>query len=95
MKKILEEFKTEKTEELEWELKFLTTKCRFLKNLSDYEEERQAGEIIGKIVEEIDIFEKKIKKIRELIIDTIKYDYYKLIGHLYMEKGLEIEKIKK
>ena len=62
MKKILEEFKTEKTEELEWELKFLTTKCRFLKNLSDYEEERQAGEIIGKIVEEIDIFEKKNKE---------------------------------
>ena len=48
-----------------------------------------------KIIEEIDIFETKIKKIRELIIDTIEYDYDKLIGDLNMEKGLEIEKIKK
>ena len=46
-------------------------------------------------MEEIDIFETKIKKIRELIIDTIEYDYDKLIGDLNMEKGLEIEKIKK
>ena len=63
--------------------------------MSDYEKERQAREVRRKIMEEIDIFETKIKKIRELIIDTIEYDYDKLIGDLSMEKGLEIEKIKK
>ena len=31
-------------------------------------------------MEVMDIFETKIKKIRELIIDTVKYDYDKLIG---------------
>ena len=46
-------------------------------------------------MEEIDIFETKIKKIRELIIDTIEYDYDKLVGDLNMEKGLEIERIRK
>ena len=46
-------------------------------------------------MEEIDIFETKIKKIRELIIDTIEYDYDKLIGDLNMEKGLVIERIRK
>ena len=46
-------------------------------------------------MEEIDIFETKIKKIRQLIIYTIEYDYDKLIGNLNMEKGLEIEKMKK
>ena len=50
--------------------------------MSDYEEERN-------------IFETKIKTIRELITDTIGYDYDKLIGDLNMEKGLCIEKIKK
>ena len=45
-------------------------------------------------MEEIDIFETKIKNIRELIIDTIEYDYDKLIGDLNMEKRLRIEKIK-
>ena len=48
-----------------------------------------------KIVEEIDIFETKIKHIRELIIDTIEDDYDKLIGDLNMKKGFWIEKIKK
>ena len=43
----------------------------------------------------MDLFETKIKTIRELIIHTIEYDYDKLIGYLNMEKGLEIEKIKK
>ena len=32
IKKLLEEFKTEKTEELESKLKFLTIKCRFFKD---------------------------------------------------------------
>ena len=90
MKKVLKEFKTENTEELEWNLKFLTLKCRFFKYLSDYEEERKAREIKRKIV-----FETKIKNIRELIIDAIEYDYDKLIGDLNMEKGLELEQIKK
>ena len=34
-------------------------------------------------MEEMDIFETKIKKIRELIIDTVKYDYDKLIGSVW------------
>ena len=46
-----------------------------------------------KINEEVDIFETKIKNIRELMIDAIKYDYDKLIGELNMEKRLDIEKI--
>ena len=95
IKKVLKEFKTEKTEELEWKLKFLTLKYRFFKYLSDYEEERKAREMTRKIMEEIDIFGTKIKKIRELIIDIIEHDYDKLIGDLNMEKGLEIERIKK
>ena len=63
--------------------------------MSDYEEERKAREMTRKIMEEIDIFETKIKNIRELIIDIIEYDYDKLIGDLNMEKGLEIKKSKK
>ena len=63
--------------------------------MSDYEEERKAREMTRKIMEEIDIFETNIKTIRELITDTIGYDYDKLIGDLNMEKGLCIEKIKK
>ena len=91
----MQEFKTEKKEELEWELKILALKCRFFKHLSDYEEEKKAREMTRKIIEEIDIFETKIKKIRELITDTREYNYDKLIGDLNMEKGLEIERIKK
>ena len=48
-----------------------------------------------KIVEKIDTFETKIKNIRELITDIIEHDYDKLIGDLNMEKGLEVEKVKK
>ena len=90
--KVLEEFKTKMTEELEWKLKFLTVKCRIFKDLSDYEEERKARGMTRKIMEEIDIFETKIKNIRELTIDTIEHDYDKLIGDLNIEKGLGIEK---
>ena len=86
-KKVLEEFKTEKTEELEWKLKFVTLKCRFFKQWSDYEEEQKAREMTREIMEKIHIFETKIKNIRELIIDTIEYDYDKLIDDLNMEKG--------
>ena len=53
IKKVLEEFKTKNTEELQWNLRFLTLKYRFFKSLSDYEEKRKAREIMG----EIDIFE--------------------------------------
>ena len=63
--------------------------------MSDYEEERKAREMTRKIMEEIDIFETNIKTIRELITDTIGYDYDKLIGDLNMEKGLCIKKNKK
>ena len=64
--KVLEEFKTEKTEELQCNLTFLTLKCRFFKYLGDYVEERKAREMARKIMEEIDIFETKIKNTREL-----------------------------
>ena len=80
---------------MEWELRFLTLKCRFFKYLSDYEEERKAREIIRKIMEEIEIVDTKIKNITELKLDIIEYDYDKLIGDLNMEKGLEREKTKK
>ena len=59
-KTTLKEFKTEKTEGLQWNLKFLILKCRFFKYLSDYEEKRKAREITRKIMKEIDIFETKI-----------------------------------
>ena len=42
---------------------------------------------------EIDKFETKIKKIRELIIYIIEHDFDKLINHLNIEKELEIERI--
>ena len=93
IKKELEEFKTEKTEESEWILKFSTLKFRLFKDLSDYGEKRKAREMTRKTMEEIDIFGTKIKNIRELIIDTIEHDYDKLIGDLKMERGLGIEKI--
>ena len=48
-----------------------------------------------KVIEEIDNFKIKIKTIRELIINTIEYDYDKLINDLNIEKWLEIERIKK
>ena len=92
VKKVLENLKTEKTEELEWNLKFLTLKRRFFKYLSDYEEERKAREMTKKIMGEIDMFETKMNNIRELIIDIIEHDYDKLIGDLNMERGLGIEK---
>ena len=57
--KVLEEFRREKTEDLEWKFKFLTVKCRLFKDLSDYEEERKAREMRRKVMEAIDIFEKK------------------------------------
>lgn len=46
-------------------------------------------------MEEIEIFEAKIKNIRDLIIDTTEHDNNKLIRDLNMRKGLEIERIKK
>ena len=95
IKTVLQEFRTEKTKELEWELKFLPATCRFFKDLSDYEEERKAREMTRKIMEETHIFKTKIKNIRELIIDIIEHDYDKSIGDLNKEKGLEIERIKK
>ena len=70
-------------------------KSSFFKYLSDYQEERKAREMTRKIMEKIDIFETKIKKIRELIIDIIERDYDKLIGDLNMEKRPKIEKVKK
>ena len=42
-KKALEEFKTEKAEELERKLRFLTVINRSFRKLSGYEEEKEAG----------------------------------------------------
>ena len=64
----------------------LTIKNRSSRSLSDYKEEKEAK----KSTRKIDKFETKIKNIRELIIDPIKHDY-----DLNIEKGLEIERIKK
>ena len=41
-----------------------------------------------KIMDRVDIFESKIKNIRDLIIDTIQHDYDKLIGDLNMKKRI-------
>ena len=46
-------------------------------------------------MEEIGKSETKIKNIRELIIDTIKYDYDKLRNDWNIGKGFEIEGILK
>ena len=73
---------------MEWKLWFLAVECRFFKDLSNYEEEKEAKEMTGKIMEGIDIFEPKIKNIRDLIIDTIQHDYDKLIGDLNMKKRI-------
>lgn len=54
----MKEFKTEKTEYLEWKLRLLTLKNKHFKELSDYEEEGEEREITRKNVKEIDEFEK-------------------------------------
>ena len=95
IRKVSAEYRTKKTEELEWELRFLTIKNRYSRNLSDYEEEKEAKKSTRKVMEEMDKFETKIKNIRELIIDTIKHDYDKSTNDLNVEKGLGIERIKK
>ena len=95
MRKVLEEFRTEKTEELEWELRFLTKNPRSFSNLNNFEEEKEVKKATRKVMEEIEKFETKIKNIRELMIDTIEHDYNKLINDLNIEKRLEIEGIKK
>ena len=95
MRKVLEEFRTEKTEELEWELRFLTKKPRSFSSLNNFEKEKEVKKATRKVMEEIEKFETKIKNIRELMIDTIEHDYNKLINDLNIEKRLEIEEIKK
>ena len=64
IRKVLEEFKTEKAEELEWKLRFLTLINRSFKKLSEYEEEKNAREMTRKSMEELDRFETKIKGIK-------------------------------
>ena len=46
--KVLEGFKTEKTEELENKLRFLTVKNRYVRNLSDYEEKKKQKKMVRK-----------------------------------------------
>ena len=86
IKKVLQEFRKEKTEELKWKLKFATV-SRFFKDLSDFEEEKKAREMTRKTMKEIDRFETKIKNIRELMLDTIEHDYGTLICDLNFQKG--------
>ena len=96
IRKVLEEFRTKKTEKLKWKLRFLTIKnWSFFRNLSDYEEEKGSKKATRKVMEEIYKFETKVKNIRELIIATIKHDYDKLTNDLNIENKIEIERIKK
>ena len=82
-----ERLKTEKTEELECKLRFLTIKSRSFRNLSDYDENKEAKKATRKVMENIDKFETKIRNVSELITDIIEYDYDKLINDLNIEKG--------
>ena len=56
IRKLLEGFRTEETEESEQELRFLTIKTRSSRNLSNYEE---AKKVARKVMEETDKFKKK------------------------------------
>ena len=76
-------------------IKIFNNKKQIFQKSNDFKEEKEAKKLTRKVVEEIDKFETKIKNIRELIIDTIEHDYDKLINDLNIEKGLEIERIKK
>ena len=91
MIKVLDEFKTEKTEELKCKLIFLTLTSRSFKKLSDYEEEREARKVT-KCMEEIDRFKTEIKGIKELLIETIECNSSKLRSDLNFEKRLITEK---
>ena len=82
-----ERLKTEKTEELECKLRFLTINSRSFRNLSDYDENKEAKKATRKVMEKIDKFETKIRNVSELITDIIEYDYDKLINDLNIEKG--------
>ena len=62
-KKALEGFKTEKTEELENKLRFLTVKNRYVRNLSDYEEKKKNDKKNIKEIEKVKTGAKRIKKI--------------------------------
>ena len=94
MRNVLDEFKTENTEDLKLELRFLTLTNRSFKKLSDYEEEKEAKKVKENVLEEIDRFKTKIKGIKKLIIETIDHDSSKLISDLNFEKGLITDKIK-
>ena len=82
-----ERLKTEKTEKLECKLRFLTISSRSFRNLSDYDENKEAKKATRKVMEKIDKFETKIRNVSELITDIIEYDYDKLINDLNIEKG--------
>lgn len=51
--------------------------------------EKKVREAVRKIMEELNIFETKLKNIRELLIDAIEQDYNKLVGDLNMKKDLK------
>ena len=56
IRKVLYEFKIEKTEELKWKLRFLILTNRSFEKLSDYEEGKEARNVTRKCMEEIDRF---------------------------------------
>ena len=64
-RKDLKEFKTEKAEDLENELRFLTVKNRSFRKLRDYEEEKEARKIIKKNMKDIEEFKTEAKRIQK------------------------------
>ena len=65
VRKDLKEFKTEKAEDLENELRFLTVKNRSFRKLRDYEEEKEARKIIKKNMKDIEEFKTEAKRIQK------------------------------
>ena len=90
IRKVLYEFKIEKTEELKWKLRFLILTNRSFEKLSDYEEEKEARNVTRKCMEEID----RYREHKKTEIETIQYDSSKLISDLNFEKGLITEEVK-
>ena len=61
----MKKFKTEKAEDLQNDLWFLTVKNRFFRKLSDYDEENEARKIIKKNMKNIEEFKTDAKRIKK------------------------------
>ena len=61
----MKKFKTEKAEDLQNDLWFLTVKNRFFRKLSDYDEENEARKIIKKNMKNIEEFKIDAKRIKK------------------------------